>query len=110
MTEPKPFYQPLYTQSEQRDLAAAPVDPAALLDEQININRIVIRRMFKLSKDQQPEEQIKTLAILSAVSSRLISSIRTQQQLKAGGVGGGDEYRIMIENALIEVQAEWPKL
>ena len=62
--------------------------------------------MFKLSKQQQPTEQIKTLAILSAVSGRLVSMVRAQQQLKVGS-GGDSELKIMIDQVLAEVQSTW---
>jgi hypothetical protein len=110
----KSFFQPLFTHSEQRDLANASGQPSALLDEEIDLVRVAIRRLFKISKDQaaqDPAEAVKTLAVLSAVSSRLASLIRTQQQLKtAAGATGDGELRIMLEKVLLEVQADWPQL
>jgi hypothetical protein len=110
----KSFYQPLFTKSEQRDLAAAPLASAALLEDEINMARVAIRRMFKISKEQaeqDPAAAVRTLAILSAVSGRLASLIRAQEQLKAAGRDSDDsDLRVMLESVLVEVQATWPKL
>lgn len=50
MTESKSFYEPLFTVREKCDLTASPLKPAALLDDEINMVRVSIRRMLKLSK------------------------------------------------------------
>jgi hypothetical protein len=108
------FYQPLFTHSEQRHLACASGRSSALLDEEIDLVRLAIRRLFKNSKDQaaqHPAEAVQTLAVLSSVSRRLAALIRAQQQLKiAAGASSDGELRLLLEKALLEVQAGWPRL
>lgn len=110
MTETKGFYGPLFTAAERRDLAAVPADTTSQLSAEIDVVRVSIRRMFKISKHQNAEEAVRTLAILSAVSGRLSGLLRIQQQLKTG-IGSGDtDLRIMLEQVLVEVQVDWPKI
>jgi hypothetical protein len=111
MTKSKPFKQPLFSKSEQRDLEEAPPELSALLEEEINMVRFAIRRLFKISKSQSADEAVKTLAVLSAVSGRLAGLIRAQQQLMIQAPNSGNsELRTMLESVLAEVRAEWPKL
>ncbi len=106
MTEPPSFYQTVFTPTERRDLEAAPRDPAAILNDEINLVRVAVRRMFKISKHQSQDDAVKTLAILSAVSGRLSSLVKAQQQIKSGSQGDS-EFKRLLEDVLVEVQADW---
>ena len=108
MTEPPGLYQPFFTAAERRDLSAGEVKP---LEEEIKLVRVAMRRILKISKSQEGEDQVKTLVLLSAVSSRVASLLRTQEQLTRGKPSGSEsDLRNMLENVLLEVQADWPKL
>jgi hypothetical protein len=106
MTETPGFYQNVFTPTERRDLEAAPRDPTAILNEEINMVRVAVRRMFRISKHQSQDDAVKTLAILSAVSGRLANLVRAQQQIKSGAQGV-NEFKQLLEDVLVEVQADW---
>ena len=95
--------------------------PPPLADE-IDLLRVIIRRMFALSKEQTPEDAVRTLALLSTMIMRLAGVIRTQQQIlydqrhprsqsaRSQGNGIPTAFQNMLEDLLTEAQADWPKL
>jgi hypothetical protein len=105
MTETRSFYQPLFNASEKRDLSASPLDPTGILDDNMNLVRIAIRRMFRISKDQDPGEAVKTLAIAASTTSKMLSMLRAREQLKTTG-GMHSDLLADLEIALAEVRAE----
>jgi len=106
MTDARSFYQPVFNACEQRDIQAAPLEPGAVLDDNLNLVRIAIRRMLKISKDQDPGEAVKTLAIAAATTSRMVSMLRAREQLKTSGAMKSDLLS-NLEIALEEVRATW---
>lgn len=105
MTKARSFYQPVFNAAEKRDIEAAPLEPGAILDDNLNLARIAIRRMLKISKDQDPGEAVRTLAIAAATTSRMLSMLRAKEQLKLTG-GTGDDLLADLEIALAEIRAE----
>jgi hypothetical protein len=106
LSETRSFYQPLFNATERRDIVAAPLEPGAVLDDNLNLVRIAIRRMLKISKDQDPGEAVRTLAIAAATTGRMMSMLRAREQLKTTGVMKGDLLET-LELALEEVRATW---
>jgi hypothetical protein len=92
--------------------------PPPLADE-IDLLRVAIRRMFALSREQAPEEAVRTLALLSTTIMRLAGVIRLQQQILydqrnkrlTSAQSQNDrrlqEYESFVQDVLSEVQQEF---
>jgi hypothetical protein len=99
------------------EVARLPAPPNAPLADEIDLNKVTILRMLAISREQPPEDAVRTLALISAVNSRLVNVIRIQQLMlndmrQRSYMGGNGDLLIMLENVLLEVQQELnvPKL
>ena len=99
------------------EVTRSPAPPEAPLADEIDLNKVTILRMLAISREQPPEDAVRTLAQISAVNSRLVNVIRIQQLMlndmrQRSSMGANGDLLIMLENVLLEVQQEqnWPKL
>jgi hypothetical protein len=106
MSDTRSFYLPVFNATEKRDIEVAPLESGAILDDNLNLVRIAIRRMLKISKDQDPGEAVRTLAIAAATTGRMMSMLRAREQLRTSGVIKSDLFAD-LEQALEEVRATW---
>jgi hypothetical protein len=100
----KGFYSPLLKPRERRDLSSPQGGQPPLQDE-IDLHRVIMRRMFTIAQDQPPEEAIKTLTMLSITASRMAGLLRVQEVLRRSP-SADNEFNIAREIALREIAKE----
>jgi hypothetical protein len=95
------FHSRQFRQAEINDLDIMLTNS---LESEINMLRVVTRRVLELSQDNDDiETGIKLLATLGATTTRLASLLRTQTIL---GGGGQDDVYDQITRALAQVNKE----